>query len=179
VNLNWVPYEGATVDFYRILRDTLGNGVFVAIDSVPGANTVYTDLSPPQSSNVRYLLESNWTISCTPTRATVNTTRSNIKNVAMAALGVAEQMIMNTQINVYPNPADEFITIEYPSGFRHYSIQLFDALGQLVINEELSETNNGNASMSHHVNVSALNKGIYIVNVTTESGSTFRRLVIQ
>jgi hypothetical protein len=179
VNLNWVPYEGATVDFYRVLRDTLGNGTFVAIDSVPGSNTVYTDLTPPISSNVRYLLESNWSVSCTPTRATVNTTRSNIKNVAMVALDVAEQAILNTQINVYPNPADEFVTIEYPSGFKRYTLQLFDALGQLVVNEELSEENSGNVTLSHRLNVSALNKGVYIVNITTESGSTFKRLVIQ
>ncbi len=43
INLNWVPYEGATVTYYYILRDTLGSGVFEVIDSVPGSNTVYTD----------------------------------------------------------------------------------------------------------------------------------------
>jgi hypothetical protein len=180
VNLNWVPYEGATVDFYRIMRDTTGVGTFVAIDSVPGSNTVYTDVAPPLSSvNVRYMLESNWSTSCTPTRATVNTSRSNIKHIALITTGNIEQTIMNASINVYPNPADELITIEYPSGFKQYSVQLYDALGQMVINEKLADDAGGNVSLSHQVDVSALTKGVYIVNVQTEYGSTFKRIVIQ
>lgn len=178
VNLNWVPYEGATVLFYRILRDTVGTGAFVAIDSVPGSNTVYTDLAPPVvSTNVRYLLESNWGVTCTPTRATVNTTRSNIKHVGLTT-GI-EQEIMNTSINVYPNPADEMVTIEYPSGFKMYQLQLFDALGQMVINEQLGANHNGTGNLTHTINVSALPKGMYIVNVQTEYGSSFKRLIIQ
>lgn len=180
VNLNWVPYEGATVDFYRIMRDTTGTGPFVAIDSVPGSNTVYTDIAPPMNgTNVRYLLESNWATTCTPTRATVNTTRSNIKHVALIITGNIEQAIMNTSINVYPNPADDLITVEYPSGFKKYSLQLFDALGQMVINEELTNDGTSNTTLSHQVDVSSLNKGVYIVNIQTEYGSTFKRLVIQ
>ncbi|HEX8514573.1 MAG TPA: FG-GAP-like repeat-containing protein [Bacteroidia bacterium] len=178
VNLNWVPYEGATVDFYRILRDTLGSGPFVAIDSVPGANTVYTDLSPPGTLNVRYLLESNWPVSCSPTRATVNTTRSNIKNVGLIITDI-EQTIMNSGINVYPNPADDMITVEYPAGFKKYSMEVYDAVGQLVISEELNDNNSGTGILSHTVDVSMLTKGIYIVNIRTEYGSTFKRLVIQ
>jgi hypothetical protein len=179
VNLNWVPYEGATVDFYRILRDTLGSGPFVAIDSVPGSNTVFTDLTPPMGAvNVRYLLESNWSTVCTPTRATVNTTRSNIKHVAMITTDI-EQTIMNTVINVYPNPADEMITVEYPGGFKKYSLQVFDAIGQLVINEQLSDDSAGTGLLTRQLDVSILTKGVYIVNLQTESGSTFRRLVIQ
>lgn len=180
VNLNWVPYEGATVDFYRIMRDTTGTGPFVAIDSVPGSNTVYTDVAPPvNGTNVRYLLESNWATTCTPTRATVNTTRSNIKHVALIITGDVEQTIMNTSINVYPNPADDKITVEYPSGFKKYSLQLFDALGQMVINEQLTNDGTGNTTLSHQLDVSSLKKGVYIVNIQTEYGSTFKRLVIQ
>lgn len=180
VNLNWVPYEGATVDFYRILRDTLGIGVYVAIDSVPGSNTVYTDLAPPiSSSSLSYLLESNWSISCTPTRATVNTTRSNIKHVALTTTGNIEQTILTTSIRVYPNPADNNITVEYPSGFKKYQLQLFDALGQMVYNEELKDEGSYSGTLSHQVNISSLPKGIYIVSVQTEYGSTFKRLIIQ
>jgi hypothetical protein len=180
VNLNWVPYEGATVDFYRILRDTLGLGNFVAIDSVPGSNTVYTDLAPPViSTSLDYLLESNWSMTCTATRATVNTTRSNIKHVSIVTTGNIEQTILNASINVYPNPADNNITVEYPAGFKKYQLQLFDALGQIVINEELKDDGSYNGTLSHQVDVSNLTKGIYIVSIQTEYGSTFKRLIIQ
>lgn len=180
INLNWVPYEGATVTFYRILRDTIGAGVYVAIDSVPGSNTVYTDNSPPSSTSyVDYLLESNWATTCTPTRATVNTTRSNIKHVSFTVSGVAEQNILNSTINVYPNPASDELTLEYPSGFRSYKLYIFDALGQVVYDEALSGDGTTNGTMQHKINVSNYTKGVYFLNLQTEYGNTFKRLVIQ
>ncbi|MCW3083539.1 MAG: hypothetical protein JWP12_905 [Bacteroidetes bacterium] len=180
INLNWVPYEGATVDFYRILRDTAGTGDFVPIDSVPGVNTVYTDVAPPASAaNIGYLLESNWAVTCTPTRATVNTTRSNIKHVGLITTGNIEQDIMNAAINVYPNPASDEITVEYPVGFKKYTLMVFDALGQLVYNQELADEGSYKGTLTHKMDVSALTKGVYIVSVQTEYGSTFKRIVIQ
>jgi hypothetical protein len=180
VNLNWVPYEGATVDFYRILRDTTGTGVYTAIDSVPGSNTVYTDLSPPVvTTDVDYVLELNWSTTCTPTRATVNTSRSNIKHMSLVMIGVAEQELMNSSINVYPNPASDMITVEYPAGFSSYQLQLFDALGQLVSTEQLKDNTNGVGMNSHQMDVSSLPKGMYIVSLLTEYGSTYKRIVVQ
>ncbi len=180
VNLNWVPYEGATVDFYRIMRDTLGIGVYVAIDSVPGSNTVYTDNAPPVSmAFVDYLLESNWSIVCTPTRASINTTRSNIRRAGLISSGIADQEILNSNINVYPNPAIDMITIEYPAGFKKYQLQLFDALGQMVLNEQLDNDSSNNGVLTHTINVGEFTKGIYIVNLQTENSSSFKRVVIQ
>lgn len=180
VNLNWVPYEGASVSFYRILRDTLGTGAFVAIDSVPGANTVYTDLAPPaNAANIGYLLESNWATTCTPTRATINTTRSNIKHVGTVITGNQDQEILDNVFNLFPNPAGNEVTIEYPVGFKKYQLQLFDALGQIVYNEQLNDAGSYNGILSHKIDVSSFHKGIYIVSVGTESGNTFKRLIIQ
>lgn len=180
VNLNWVPYEGATVDFYRILRDTLGIGVYVAIDSVPGSNTVYTDNAPPVTmAYVDYLLESNWATVCTPTRASINTTRSNIKRTGLISSGIADQEILNGNINVYPNPAHDVITIEYPAGFKKYQLQLYDALGQLVVNEQLDNDPTNNGVLTHTINVGEFTKGVYIIHLQTENSSSFKRVVIQ
>lgn len=180
VNLNWVPYEGATVSFYRILRDSTGTGAFVAIDSVPGANTVYTDVAPPTTTaNFRYLLESIWSTSCSPTRAGINTTRSNIKSVAAVATLLANHELMDKAIQLYPNPATETLNIQYPSGLKKCQLQLFDALGQLVYEEELSNEAASNGVITKQLDVSTFRKGIYFINVQTEYGSTFKRLAIQ
>ncbi|MDQ3046360.1 MAG: FG-GAP-like repeat-containing protein [Bacteroidota bacterium] len=179
VNLSWIPYDGATVDYYRILRDTLGSGAFVVLDSVPGSNTVFTDLLPPVSVlNVSYVLESNWSTSCNSTRATISTTRSNIKNHALVTIGVTENNMMNNEIIIYPNPASEMFTLQYPAGFEKYNLQVFDALGQMVMQEQLS-SDSQTGTLNKQFDVSHLNKGMYIVSVQTEYGSTFKRLVIQ
>lgn len=180
INLNWVPYEGATVTYYRILRDTLGTGVFEVIDSVPGANTVYTDLTPPLSqSSVTYVLESNWATSCTPTRATINTTRSNIKSAAFVTIGIVENTILNEQVVIYPNPATEQLTIQYPLGFKVYNLMIFDAVGQMVHNEQLNGDGINGGTSTKLIDVGSFAKGVYIVSLQTEYGSTYKRLVIQ
>ncbi|MBL7883348.1 MAG: VCBS repeat-containing protein [Bacteroidia bacterium] len=179
VNLNWVPYEGATVTYYYILRDSTGSGVFEVIDSVPGANTVYTDLNPPiTQSNISYVLECNWSVSCNSTRATINTTRSNIKSAAFIVTGI-EATILNNEVIVYPNPASDAITLQYPLGFRKYNLVIYDALGKQVYSEQLSADgiNGGNATTQ--ISVSDFAKGMYIVSLQTEYGSTFKRLIIQ
>jgi len=179
VNLNWVPYEGATVSFYRILLDSTGTGAFVAIDSVPGSNTVYTDLTPPTTTpNMQYLLESIWTTTCSPTRGIV-TTRSNIKNVGANATVLRNHDLLNRDIQLFPNPASETINILYPSGFKKYQLQVFDALGQLVYNEELNDDGATNGSVTKQLDVSTFRKGVYIVNIQTEQGKSFKRLIVQ
>ncbi len=82
-------------------------------------------------------------------------------------------------IHVYPNPAIDMITIDYPAGFKKYQLQLFDALGQMVLNEQLDNDASNNGVLTHTINVSELTKGVYIVNLQTESNSSFKRVVIQ
>lgn len=50
--------------------------------------------------------------------------------------------------------------------------------GKIVYNEELNNEGSNKGTVSHQVDISTLTKGIYIVNVQTERGSTFKRLVI-
>lgn len=180
INLNWVPYEGATVTYYYILRDTLGSGVFEVIDSVPGSNTVYTDLNPPLTqTNVTYVLESNWATSCNSTRATINTTRSNIKSASFTTIGIVEATILENEVIVYPNPASSSLTVQYPLGFEKYNLMIFDAVGQVVFSEQLNDASGATGTSNKQIDVSAFAKGMYILSVQTEYGSTYKRIVIQ
>ncbi|MBK7181751.1 MAG: T9SS type A sorting domain-containing protein [Bacteroidetes bacterium] len=180
INLNWVPYEGATVTYYYILRDTLGSGVFEVIDSVPGSNTVYTDLNPPLTqTNVTYVLESNWATSCNSTRATINTTRSNIKSAAFTTIGIVEATILENEVIVYPNPASSSLTVQYPLGFEKYNLMIFDAVGQVVFSEQLNDASGATGTSNKQIDVSSFAKGMYILSVQTEYGSTYKRIVIQ
>ena len=100
-------------------------------------------------------------------------------------MGVGKEVVgvenadINAQFNLYPNPAGTEVTIEYPVGFKKYQLQLFDALGQLVYDEQLNDDGSYNGVLSHKMDVSSFQKGIYIVSVGTESGNTFKRLIIQ
>ncbi len=179
VNLNWVPYEGEQVDFYRILCDSTGSGVFEAIDSVPGSNTVYTDLSPPLTGSISYLLESIWSVSCSPSRAGIITTRSNIKHAGSISTQAKEKEIISTDFVLYPNPAANEVTMQYSSAVISGSIQVYDALGQLMYSLPVQSSDASNGVFIKKLDISSYPKGIYIVNLHTENGNTFKRLVIQ
>ena len=48
-----------------------------------------------------------------------------------------------------------------------------------VLNEQLDNDASNNGVLTHTINVSELTKGVYIVNLQTESNSSFKRVVIQ
>jgi hypothetical protein len=63
-------------------------------------------------------------------------------------------VVKEDDVKVYPNPTYHFLHIEYAEPFKKRSIQIFDAIGQLVL--KTNET---------IIDVSRLSKGIYFVQV--------------
>ena len=70
-------------------------------------------------------------------------------------------------ISVYPNPAHDYIHIETCHGASLQRIDLYNVTGQLM----LSSTDN-------EINVSALESGIYFVNILTEEGLVTKRICV-
>ncbi|NHN28165.1 T9SS type A sorting domain-containing protein, partial [Flavobacterium jejuense] len=59
----------------------------------------------------------------------------------------------------YPNPVKDMLNLEYTSDIT--SISIFNLLGQEVLSKEVNST-------SVKVNMSQLNSGAYIVNITID-----------
>jgi len=77
---------------------------------------------------------------------------------------------------IYPNPADNEITIQSTSNILKAGagIELYDMLGRRVINEKL------NSSVEEQkVNVSSLNEGVYILKVSSQNVSATKRIVVK
>jgi hypothetical protein len=62
--------------------------------------------------------------------------------------------------SIYPNPSEDYIIIE-GSGM-HSELQLYDLMGKKVVSQSLS------SNESSRINLSALNKGIYMFTITSE-----------
>jgi hypothetical protein len=76
---------------------------------------------------------------------------------------------LNGSIRVYPNPANEFVTINTADAQAQAS--LFDASGRLV--------KTVNTGMNAQVNVSDLNAGIYLLQVVSSKGNHMVKLVVE
>jgi uncharacterized delta-60 repeat protein len=179
-NLSWAPYEIENavnpVIYYRIYRDTAGNGIFAPLNTIiPGGNTSYTDVDAALYPLADYVLDVFWGIGCSPSRS-VNTTRSNIKGGKKSL----EDGIFATaglqQLQLYPNPANNFVNIICPAPGFVQSVEVFDLLGKFAIINTFGEQG---PLGSYHLNLHDVAKGVYTVKVKTGLGIVFKKLVIQ
>ncbi|MDF2437823.1 MAG: hypothetical protein K0Q95_2199 [Bacteroidota bacterium] len=175
-NLQWNDYEGASIQYYQVWRDNLGNGAWQVLSStIPASSGVVTwsDLTPSSNPNARYYLDVIWTNGCDPTRATVNTTRSNIKNSSLAtANGIAETEQLLSAV-ILPNPASDRITVNVSNMASEYSISVYSVVGELVYEA------NSLSSPEHLINTESFAKGVFMVSVKTQNKTIFKKLVIQ
>jgi hypothetical protein len=70
-------------------------------------------------------------------------------------------------IKVYPNPANESVTI---SGINEGKVEIYNSFGQLLINSEIQ----GNST----INTSNLKTGIYIIKIESNSEVKFEKIII-
>ena len=175
------PYviEGAPnpVNTYVLMHAVNGSNVWTSGGSVAGTQTSISDAS--YSNFDKWYVETTWNtpFSCTPTRSSINTTRSNIKSAASTNNGIADNSLNNV-VKVFPNPSSEKITIEYPVGYKKYELQIIDVLGQLIYNEQLTADGASNGIITKQMDVSNFNKGIYTLIIETNTNKLIKKLVI-
>lgn len=91
--------------------------------------------------------------------------REFVVTISDELLSVTE--IGNKSISLYPNPANDFVTIE---GAEAAEVQIFNTLGQSV--KTFHNTN--------QLNTSNLPEGVYLLHITSTDGNTFtNRLIIR
>jgi hypothetical protein len=172
-NLQWTLYEIENntnpVSYYKILRDDSTSGAWNVIDSlVPGGNSTYTDVDYNLFTNPSYRVEVVWLISCSPSRAGVNTSRSNVKNAAPGPNAITDEAILNN-IKLFPNPSNSIVQL---SGLGvNTNIDFYNSVGQLVYSSKISGTGT--------IDVAGLPAGMYQVKVNWENYQKVIRFVKQ
>lgn len=86
-------------------------------------------------------------------------------------VGIEKLSVESEKWRLWPNPADDRITIEWNENLAA-SITLLNALGQEVYRNKLEEEKT-------EINISHLPKGIYFVKIESSRGSLVKKLIIQ
>gem|GEM_PF-2467576 len=175
-NMQWTLYDienqGNPVSFYNVYRDDLGNGNWALLTgSLPGTNSTYTDVNFAGAPNAKYRVDVNWALSCSSSRTTINTTRSNIKAAGLSTIGISENEL-DAAIQIFPNPASENIYISLPLFNEQITITVYNSLGEAVLRKA-----SGNTSES--INISNMAKGVYTISFQTAVGNLHKKLIIQ
>ncbi|WP_418264569.1 T9SS type A sorting domain-containing protein [Flavobacterium faecale] len=93
---------------------------------------------------------------------------SGLLNVTATTLSVAKNNIQG--LNVYPNPVKDGILFINTNSSDAKTVAIYDILGKQVVSKEVA---------SGQVDVSSLNKGIYVLKITEAGKTSTRKIVIE
>jgi YVTN family beta-propeller protein len=102
----------------------------------------------------------------------------NFISIYPSHLGIDSPDIISADIEVYPNPVTDYLTIESPQGEvgsgnkQQAVIEITNIQGQLI----KTFTSTGNKT---NIDVSAFVKGVYIVRIRTNSGIFNKKVIIE
>jgi hypothetical protein len=123
------------------------------------AANVITGMVPTETNFLTFGVENN--------AVATNYTIDNYKSKASATdqlLGVDDVNLVTTNMSLFPNPANNVITLTSDTSIK--DITVFNNIGQLVL------TKNSNFSTTNDLDISNLNSGLYIMNINSEDGRT-------
>lgn len=132
-NLIWDHYDGLNYATYEIWRKT-NSGGWSLVTSLPSNLNSWTDVTPPAGTEY-YRVEALTNASCDPSRAGVNTSRSNVRNTPAAppyGLNIEENAL--EMISVYPNPTSGIFTLDV-NGNDHLNLEIYNSIGELIFKE--------------------------------------------
>ena len=113
----------------------------------------------------------------TPALDTIYTSVLNV--IENTSVGIANRNIALSEINVYPNPAADFVTVKFnPTTKGVLNIQLIDATGRLITNL-MNETVTTN-ELEKHFAISELNiqSGVYYLKFNLNEKTLIKRIMI-
>lgn len=102
---------------------------------------------------------------------------TGVLNVSVPRLAgsIAETDVID--FSIYPNPADNYVTVQFASQSEATStVNIIDLTGKVV---SVTRLNTINGINTNTIDVSQLAKGMYLVNVQTPDGSVQTRIAIQ
>ncbi len=111
-----------------------------------------------------------WDITLTATDDYGNSTTC-VFELDLTLLGTDDNEL-NNAISLYPNPANEQVTISNSSNIALETAMIYDLNGKLV-----SQINLQNMQSEKMIDVSAYATGVYMVYITGEQSSVVKRLI--
>ncbi|HNW98433.1 MAG TPA: CotH kinase family protein [Bacteroidales bacterium] len=80
---------------------------------------------------------------------------------------------------LYPNPATSSIYMDIPNPEDYHSYSIYNSIGQKIISGDFNFEASPLSSAKYKIDVSDLNKGIYIIKASTTYKSVFKKFVIK
>lgn len=173
-----VPYtiegEANPVTNYILICDTAGLNSWFPVGTVAGTQTLAVDADFANHTNdPEWRVKTDWSISCEPTRI-INTTRSNIKRPSIN-IGILPVTKLEAAVSIYPNPANDNVTINLSTLNQNAQLKIINVLGQTMFNEIIIASSGKKVKQ---INTSGFAKGVYSVVIETNTTKLVKKLVV-
>lgn len=89
-------------------------------------------------------------------------------SASASTLGLDEENIL--AFDIFPNPAQDFLTIQLPNEIMNGSIEVFDFLGRLVKSKQINKVDN-------KLNLNHLSQGVYLIRLISEGKIAVRKFI--
>jgi hypothetical protein len=167
--LNWTSYQGFQVVKYRVWK-TDSNFDWKLFDSLSSGNIVFIDTTIIDSlAYYRVEAVSPYTCIVNPLQIHFSSSMSNIAE-ATCISGIDEKN-MNSNIIVYPNPAQNMITVKSPENLV-LNIKIADLFGRII-----NDINTN--SQTVEIDISNLSVGIYFISIWDSQSKTIKKKIIK
>lgn len=96
----------------------------------------------------------------------------NFEICVIEPITLSANSLQNKDFSISPNPAKSRLNIILPAGMTNAKVAVFDVLGKMVYNGEIS-------NLSSSINVSTWNSGVYLVKVSASDVTQTKRFIKQ
>ncbi|HLP13620.1 MAG TPA: T9SS type A sorting domain-containing protein [Flavobacteriales bacterium] len=171
---NLYEIEGGSnpVTTFELLRDDAGTGVWNVVGTTAGTQQILSDPTYATWPDGEWYVRTVWGITCTPTRAGISTSRSNIRTKNGIVTGISNETNPSV-IGVYPNPAGNEINVQWTNAdFTQTTVSLKDASGRLIDQKTT-------LASTIKFDLSSIDRGVYFIEVLNEISKTNTRFVKQ
>lgn len=168
-SFNWNVSQGGLGYAIRV-EDASGNPIDFAFNSVSTTNS-YVMSGLNASSNYKVKIRKRCAVGVTgPWSPWVFFTTSALRTATFNNGTSADENVL-----IYPNPANDYFTIEPTGTEKINAFQIYDMTGKLVYSQNVSTDENSNFTK---VSTIDFNNGIYQLNIQTSNQTISRKIVI-
>lgn len=172
INYTMVEPDG----FVAQISQTSSTPITLTVTSVGGVfyQWLYNGVIIPGANDSQYFPGPIGEYSCYIEDANGCHDYSNI--ILTAQVGLTD-LIGVDGLNIYPNPSDEFVTIEMNTlSEMDMTIQIINLNGQTIVNDELIDQN---GQVLRQYEMSQIPSGVYLISIQTEYSSVIKRLIVK
>jgi hypothetical protein len=169
-DISWTASTDNTLIGYNIYRASSADSMFVKANTTPVTGTSFTDTKPLNGNNVYMVRALKLQQSASGTYYNMST---GVIDSAKINTGIRTE---NTPVlTLYPNPSNGVVNMRLPAAVNNGMLRVIDITGKQVFAERLT----ANANTLKTLDLKALNKGVYLIEIKSSDAVMRTRIVLQ